>query len=199
MRDRVWRASYLIVAIGTAVLAGRLTDAPISLTRPTGRWLEILTITAVSALLFQPFYSGSAPAFANSLLAVLTALTIGFDDGLGLPAFLAVGGSLNICLLTAAYILKGGKRDERGRARFDRTIARGSGNCSWRLAIHLSHCISCNTRCQQHPLRNPMDDFIQRCPLPVGHHEVRTASDHSVAASASAGKRINSRSPLPTL
>ena len=70
MQDRAWRIIYLVSAVAAAVIAAAVLDAPASPTEPAGRWLEPLVLIAVSAFLFEPFFSGNGPAVANSLVAL---------------------------------------------------------------------------------------------------------------------------------
>ncbi|HEV2755995.1 MAG TPA: DUF87 domain-containing protein [Actinomycetota bacterium] len=106
MNDRSWRVAYLVIAVGGAISAALISGAPAGFAEPQGRWLEIVVVLSVSALLFEPFFSGAGPAVANSLLAILGAVAIGFEEP-GLPVLLVVIASSALLLLIVSFVLKG--------------------------------------------------------------------------------------------
>lgn len=135
MRDRAWRVVYLGIAVATAVIVAVVSDSPASPTEPNGRWLEALLLIAISAFIFEPFFSGNSPAVANSVVALLWGLSLGIAES-WLVTGLVIIAVLNLSLLLAAYVLQEGS--ERG-TRLNRVVGVlsqfGTGVGSWRFLL----------------------------------------------------------------
>jgi Helicase HerA, central domain len=135
MQDRAWRIIYLVSAVAAAVIAAAMLDAPASPTEPAGRWLEPLVLIAVSAFLFEPFFSGNGPAVANSLVALLWALTLGVAES-WLVTFLVIVAGLNISALISAYLLQDTTNRRGSRNRVSIVLSQvGTGIGSWRFLL----------------------------------------------------------------
>lgn len=107
MGDRAWRVVYLSISVVVTMAAVVISDSPASPTEPNGRWLEAILLIAISAFIFEPFFSGNGPAVANSVLALLWGLSLDVAES-WLVTGLVIVAALNLSLLLAVYVLQEG-------------------------------------------------------------------------------------------
>lgn len=132
--DRAARAIYALILLLFIAAAVAITDAPVSLGKQSGLWLETLVILVLAAFLFEPNYSGTAAALANAVAGAFIVIGSQFNPLRGWWIAFGVVSAIVAVSLVVERLLA---RDDRGSssvAPILRAVGMGLGtgaSCWW--------------------------------------------------------------------
>jgi hypothetical protein len=131
--DRTARAIYALILLLFIAAAVVITDAPASLGKKSGLWLETLVILVLAAFLFEPNYSGTAASLANAVAGAFIVMGSQFNPLRAWWIAFGILSAIVAVLLIAERLLARNDRDSSSIASILRAVGMGLG--TWRVLL----------------------------------------------------------------